>query len=182
MNKTYILHVGNLTRELPILKISDDLAIASFVVLGDAEMCEVSAKLLSEKITEEFDYIVTAESKGIPLAQSLAVATEQKEFIVLRKSVKAYMDAPITTSVNAITTTNEQMLVIDGRDAEKIRGKKVLIVDDVISTGGSLLAIEELLEKAGATVTQKLAILAEGDAKNRTDITFLEELPLFPIE
>jgi len=178
--KTYELKVGPLTRHLPILPISEDLAIASFVLLGDAELTDYAAQALAKRVPAEFDYFVTLESKGIPLAQELSRVTNHPQFVVLRKSMKDYMMAPLTIPVKAITTSAPQQLVLDGADADRLVAKKVVIVDDVISSGGSLRAAKALIEKAGATVVGQMAILAEGDAVDRPDIAFLAELPLFP--
>lgn len=176
--KSYTLNVGGLTRELPIIKLSDELSIASFVILGDTELVEKTAKLLAEKLPE-VDVLVTAEAKGIPLTYEISKLLNLKSYIVARKSIKAYMNSPIEVSVNSITTTNIQKLFLNNVDADFIKGKRVALIDDVISTGQSLKALEELVKKAGANIVAKAAILAEGEAKNREDIIFLEELPLF---
>ena len=181
MIKTYQLQVGPLTRRLPVMPISDTMAIASFVLLGDAELTDYAAEELAKKVPAEFDYFVTLESKGIPLAQELSRLTGHQEYVVLRKSVKDYMRAPLTVPVKAITTSAPQILALDGADADKLVAKRVVIVDDVISSGGSLSAAEQLVSRAGATVVSRLAILAEGDAVKRTDIDYLAELPLFPL-
>ncbi|WP_125574016.1 phosphoribosyltransferase family protein [Levilactobacillus huananensis] len=181
MQKQFELQVGPLTRQLPIMPISDTLAIASFVLLGDAELTDYAASELAKRVPTDFDYLVTLESKGIPLAQELSRCTNHAQYVVLRKSVKDYMRAPQTVPVSAITTSAPQQLVLDGTDADRLVAKKVVIVDDVISSGGSLQAAKELVERAGATVVSQVAILAEGDAVDRTDIHYLAELPLFPI-
>lgn len=176
--KSYTLNVAGLTRELPIIKLSDELSIASFVILGDTELVEKTAKLLAERLPE-VDVLVTAEAKGIPLTYEISKLLNLKSYIVARKSIKAYMNSPIEVSVNSITTTNIQKLFLNNVDADFIKGKRVALIDDVISTGQSLIALEELVKKAGANIVAKAAILAEGEAKNREDIIFLEELPLF---
>ena len=176
--KTYTLHVAGLTRELPIIKLSYDLSIASFVILGDTEIVRKTAPMIAKKLPE-VDFIITAEAKGIPLAYEISKILNLNEYIVARKSVKAYMEEPIEVEVNSITTTNSQKLYLNNQDANKIKGKKVALIDDVISTGQSLKALEKLVEKAGANVVAKAAILAEGDAKDRKDIIFLEALPTF---
>ena len=176
--KTYTLHVAGLTRELPIIKLSYDLSIASFVILGDTEIVRKTAPIIAKKLPE-VDFIVTAEAKGIPLAYEISRILNLNEYIVARKSVKAYMEEPIEVEVNSITTTNSQKLYLNNQDAKKIKGKRVALVDDVISTGQSLKALERLVEKAGGKVLAKAAILAEGDAKDRKDIIFLEALPTF---
>ena len=176
--KTYTLHVAGLTRELPIIKLSYDLSIASFVILGDTEIVRKTAPIIAKKLPE-VDFIVTAEAKGIPLAYEISRILNLNEYIVARKSIKAYMEEPIEIEVNSITTTNFQKLYLNNQDAKKIKGKRVALVDDVISTGQSLKALERLVEKAGGKVLAKAAILAEGDAKDRKDIIFLEALPTF---
>ena len=176
--KTYTLNVAGLTRELPIIKLSYDLSIASFVILGDTEIVRKTAPIIAKKLPE-VDFIVTAEAKGIPLAYEISRVLNLNEYVVARKSVKAYMEESIEVEVNSITTTNSQKLYLNNRDAKKIKGKRIALVDDVISTGQSLKALERLVEKAGGKVLAKAAILAEGDAKDRKDIIFLEALPLF---
>ena len=176
--KTYTLHVAGLTRELPIIKLSYDLSIASFVILGDTEIVRKTAPIIAKKLPE-VDLIVTAEAKGIPLAYEISKVLNLNEYVVARKSVKAYMEESIEVEVNSITTTNSQKLYLNNQDAKKIKGKRVALVDDVISTGQSLKALERLVEKAGGKVLAKAAILAEGDAKDRKDIVFLEALPTF---
>ncbi|ASG30315.1 adenine phosphoribosyltransferase [Fusobacterium nucleatum] len=176
--KTYTLNVAGLTRELPIIKLSYDLSIASFVILGDTEIVRKTAPIIAKKLPE-VDFIVTAEAKGIPLAYEISRVLNLNEYVVARKSIKAYMEEPIEVEVNSITTTNSQKLYLNNQDAKKIKGKRVALVDDVISTGQSLKALERLVEKAGGKVLAKAAILAEGDAKDRKDIIFLEALPTF---
>ena len=176
--KTYTLHVAGLTRELPIIKLSYDLSIASFVILGDTEIVRKTAPIIAKKLPE-VDLIVTAEAKGIPLAYEISRILNLNEYVVARKSIKAYMEEPIEVEINSITTTNSQKLYLNNQDAKKIKGKRIALVDDVISTGQSLKALERLVEKAGGKVLAKAAILAEGDAKDRKDIVFLEALPTF---
>ena len=176
--KTYTLNVAGLARELPIIKLSYDLSIASFVILGDTEIVRKTAPIIAKKLPE-VDFIVTAEAKGIPLAYEISRVLNLNEYVVARKSVKAYMEEPIEVEVNSITTTNSQKLYLNNQDAKKIKGKRIALVDDVISTGQSLKALERLVEKAGGKVLAKAAILAEGDAKDRKDIVFLEALPTF---
>ncbi|KRM06224.1 adenine phosphoribosyltransferase [Liquorilactobacillus ghanensis DSM 18630] len=181
MQKTYDLVIGKLRRNLPIIPINKTTAIASFVLLGDSELAHYAAQKLAGKLREPFDYLVTLESKGIPLAEELSQISQHPQFIVLRKSVKPYMTAPLKISVASITTTKQQLLVLDGNDAARLRGKRVVLVDDVISTGGSLAAAEKLLVQAGVKVVNKCAILAEGEAASRDDIIYLAKLPLFQI-
>ena len=180
--KTYQLIIGDQRRNLPLIPISTDTAIASFVLLGDDAMSYTAAKLLLPKLPSDFDYVVTVESKGISLAHDLALLSGHPRSLVIRKSVKGYMKDPLKTTVNAITTTHEQELVLDGDDAKKLQGKRVVLVDDVISTGNSIHAACQLLDKAGCHVVSKLAILAEGPAAKRTDIQFLKPLPLFNLD
>lgn len=180
MDATYALQVGPITRQLPIIPISPDLAIASFVLLGDAELTDYAAQALAQRVPADFDYLVTMESKGIPLAQELSRLTNHPHFVVLRKSKKDYMQHPLEIPVTAITTSAPQKLILDGADAQRLANKRVVIVDDVISSGGSLKAAKALVERTGAQVVGQLAILAEGAAVDRNDIQFLAELPLFP--
>lgn len=181
MEKTYTLEVAGVTRELPIIPVTEDLSIASFVILGDAELVEAAAPLLVEKLPE-VDVLITAEAKGIPLVYEAARLLKLKKYYVARKSIKPYMDSPLVNEVVSITTQKTQVLCLDGADAKEIAGKRVAIIDDVISTGKSLMAIEDLVVQAGGNVVARAAILAEGDAAERTDILFLEKLPLFPHE
>lgn len=178
MDKYYELNICGIKRTLPIIKVSEDISIASFVILGDTELIAKTAPALAERLPE-VDVLITAEAKGIPLAYEISKALKMKEFIVARKSVKPYMKDTICDEVVSITSQKTQTLCLNGDDAKKIKNKKVAIIDDVISTGESLSAIERLVEKAGGIVECKAAILAEGDAVNRNDIVFLEELPLF---
>ena len=169
--------IAGVTRKLPLCALNENLYIAGFVMFGDVEITEACAKALLEK-APEFDVVVTAESKGIPLAYEMA-RLSGKDYVVLRKEPKLYMVDVIKTTVDSITTAHIQTLCIGSLEADVIRGKKVLIVDDVISTGGSLSSMEKIVEKVGADVVGKMAVLAEGDAINREDIIYLEELPLF---
>ncbi|WP_018930640.1 phosphoribosyltransferase family protein [Gracilibacillus lacisalsi] len=178
MTETYKLTISGLERELPIVEVDDHLSIASFVILGDTELVCHVAPLLAKKLPP-VDYIVTAEAKGIPLIHELTKVMGKKEYIIARKSVKAYMEDPVINRVNSITTSDEQLLCLDGKDAKLLKGKKVAIIDDVISTGESIRALEELVHQAGAIVEAKAAILAEGDAADRDDLIFLGKLPVF---
>lgn len=178
MKNSYTLEVAGITRELPIIEISDNLSIASFVILGDTEIVCAAAPEIVKRLPK-VDILVTAEAKGIPLVFEISKLLNMKKYIVARKSVKAYMDSPIIDEVLSITTQKKQILVLDEQDAAYIKGKRVAIIDDVISTGESLQAIERLVEACGGIITAKAAILAEGDAADRKDIIFLETLPLF---
>ena len=180
MSNTYTLNVAGLTRELPLCKASDDLNIAAFVMFSDVELTVAAAAELLKKCPD-FDVAVTAESKGIPLAYEMA-RQSGKTYIAGRKSVKLYMTDPIEVSVKSITTANVQKLYLSQEDVASMKGKRVLIVDDVISTSESLIALEKLTEAAGGIIVGKAAVLAEGCAADRTDIIFLEKLPLFPVE
>ena len=175
----YKLKVCGLERDLPIIQISENLKIASFVLLGDVDLAARAGKELSSKL--DCDIILTAEAKGITLAHELAKSSGKDNFVVARKSIKSYMDEPVGVKVDSITTKEIQKLYLDGKDAHKIRGKKIALVDDVISTGESMRALEALVNKAGGRVSQRLAILAEGEAASRDDIIYLEKLPLFEI-
>lgn len=175
--KTYTMQIAGLTRELPICEVNERLDIAAFVMFSDVELTVKCAEELL-KIAPEHDLILTAESKGIPLAYEMA-KQEGKNYILARKSAKLYMTNPIEVKVKSITTAKVQSLFIDELDAKKLDGKRVLIVDDVISTGESLKALEELVKHTNATIVGKMAVLAEGDAAERNDIKYLEKLPLF---
>jgi len=179
LEKYYTLTVAGLTRKLPIVKISDDLSIASFVILGDTELVLATAPEIVKRLPQ-VDILITAEAKGIPLIFEISRLMNMKRYVVARKSIKPYMDSPIVNEVVSITTQKKQILCLDKKDAELIKGKRVAIIDDVISTGESINAVEKLVEKAGGIVVAKAAILAEGDAANRNDIIYLEKLPLFP--
>lgn len=176
--KTYSLEVAGVKRELPIIKLNDNLSIASFVILGDTEIVCESAKEIVKKLPQ-VDILITAEAKGIPLVFEISRLLNMKKYIVARKSIKPYMDSPIVDEVVSITTQKKQILVLDEQDAEDIKGKRVAIIDDVISTGESIQGIERLVESVGGIVAAKAAILAEGSAAERNDIIFLEKLPLF---
>ena len=173
----YKISIAGITRELPICPVSEKLSIAAFIMFSDVEITVACAEALLGKVPE-FDVIVTAESKGIPIAYE-AARQSGKNYYVGRKGVKVYMTDPISVSVKSITTENVQTLYLSQEDASQIRGRRVLILDDVISTGESLAALEELVNKAGGIITGKAAVLAEGDAADRRDIIFLEKLPLF---
>ena len=174
----YKMNVAGLTRYLPICPLNDKLSIAGFVIFGDQELTVACAKDLLKR-APEYDYIITAESKGIPLAHEMARQANNSKYILARKGPKLYMRDIFSVTVNSITTAKEQKLYLDGNDAALMKGKRILIVDDVISTGESLKALEALVEKAGGIVCGRMAILAEGDAQKRNDIIYLEKLPLF---
>ncbi len=174
----YRMKVANLWRELPICKVTDSLYIAGFVIFGDQELTVACAKELLRR-APEYDYIITAEAKGIPLAHEMARQSGAEKYFLARKAPKLYMTGVFESSVKSITTAKEQTLYLDTADAALMKGNKILVVDDVISTGESLAALEALVEKAGGIIAGRMAILAEGDAQNREDLVYLEKLPLF---
>ena len=174
----YRMTIAGLERDLPICPVTDTLSIAGFVIFGDQELTVACARELLKK-APEYDYIITAEAKGIPLAHEMARQAGDKKYILARKGPKLYMRDIFDVAVRSITTAKEQHLYLDGADAELMKGKKILIVDDVISTGESLAALEALVAKAGGIICGRLAILAEGDAQDRDDLIYLEKLPLF---
>ena len=177
---TYTMKVAGLERELPLCKVSDDLYIGAFIIFGDAELTVESARALLERIpADSYDYMLTAEAKSIPLIHEMARQSGAKKYFIARKGSKVYMPDPIHVSVRSITTLRQQDLFLGSDDCALIKGKRILIVDDVISTGESLHALEELVKTAGGIVTGRAAILAEGDALKREDITFLAPLPVF---
>lgn len=177
MRKTFTLTVAGVTRDLPLCPINDKLDIAAFIMFGDVEVTIACAEELLKKVPE-FDVILTAEAKGIPLAYEMS-RQSGKPYIPARKGPKLYMEEPVVVEDRSITTDAVQRLVIDKKDLEMMNGRRILIVDDVISTGGSLHALETLAAKSTGTVVAKAAVLAEGEAADRGDIVFLEPLPLF---
>lgn len=177
MAGTYKMTIAGLERELPLCPLNDKIDIAAFVMFSDVEITVTSATELLKKCPD-FDVILTAESKGIPLGYEMS-RQSGKPYIVARKSVKLYMKDPVSVTVKSITTEAQQVLYLSADKAEMINGKRVLVVDDVISTGESLKALEKLVNAAGGEISAEAAVLAEGDAADRTDIIFLEKLPLF---
>ncbi len=169
--------IAGLERDLPKCALNEKLDIAGFIMFGDVELTVAAATQLLEKCPE-FDYIVTPEAKSIPLAYEMSRQSGKKYFVI-RKKAKVYMVDPVSVEVQSITTKSVQTLILDSLDGEQIRGKRVLVVDDVISTGESLIAVEKLLEKFDVNIVGKVAVLAEGDSADRDDIIFLEKLPLF---
>lgn len=174
----YTMNIAGVTRNLPICKVTDDLYIGAFVIFGDVELTVATAGALLKK-APEYDYMISAEAKGIPLIHEMARQSGQNKYFLARKAPKLYMSGVFDVNVHSITTAKEQHLYLDTADAELMRGKRILIVDDVISTGESLMALEKLVEKAGGNIVGRMAILAEGDAQNRDDIIYLEKLPVF---
>ena len=174
----YHMTVAGLERDLPICPLNENLSIAGFVIFGDQELTVACARELLKR-APQYDYIITAEAKGIPLAHEMARQAGDKKSILARTGPKLYMRDIFSVTVNSITTAKEQKLYLDGADAALMKGKKILVVDDVISTGESLRALEALVEKAGGEICGRMAILAEGDAQDRKDLIYLEKLPLF---
>ena len=175
---TYEMDIAGLTRELPLCRVTDELYIGAFVMFGDVELTvHCAAELL--KRAPEYDYLIAPEAKAIPLLYEMARQSGAEKYFLARKGAKAYMSGVFEVEVRSITTMHIQKLVIDKADAELIRGKRMLILDDVISTGESLHAMDELVTRAGGIIAGKMAVLAEGDAYDRTDIITLGKLPLF---
>lgn len=175
---TYEIDIAGLKRDLPICKVNDDLSIGAFVIFGDVELTvHCAAELL--KRAPEYDYLIAPEAKAIPLLYEMARQSGAEKYFLARKKAKAYMQGVLTVNVQSITTQGVQTLVLDAEDAKQLKDKRVLILDDVISTGESLRAMEELCRQVGAIVVGKMAVLAEGDAINRDDIIVLGQLPLF---
>jgi len=174
----YTIDIKGMKRDLPLCKVNDSLYIGAFVMFGDVEITKHAAKELL-KIAPKHDIMITAESKGLPLLYEMARQSGENSYILARKGPKLYMQDVLTVEVKSITTDHKQILCISGDEVQKMKGKNVLIVDDVISTGESLNALCKLVEEAGGNIVGKLAVLAEGDAIGRTDITYLAPLPLF---
>ncbi len=174
----YEMTIAGCKRQLPLCKLNDELMIGAFVIFGDAELTVACARELLKK-APEYDYLLTAEAKGIPLIHEMARQHGDKKYFVARKNPKLYMTGVFEVDVHSITTAKEQKLYLDTADAELMKGKKILLLDDVISTGESLSALEQLVHKAGGIICGKMTILAEGDAQDRDDIVYLEKLPLF---
>jgi adenine phosphoribosyltransferase len=180
-NGFFELKVAGVTRQLPMVKVSDNLVIASFVMLGDTELVEKTAEELVTRLpADRIEMLVCLEAKGIPLTHSIARRLGVN-YVTVRKSVKSYMEDPLVEDVSSITTQGKQILVLDGVDRKKIEGKRVCVVDDVVSTGGSLRAVQRLLEKAGADVVCKAAVLLEEGGYDGADLVYLERLPVFPL-
>ena len=177
----YKMNIAGLDRRLPLCPLSDKLMIGAFVIFGDPELTTACAKALLARCPEH-DVLITAESKGIPLVCEMAQLNGNARYVLARKSPKLYMRDVVSVTVRSITTDHEQTLCLDGADAEYMKGKRVVIVDDVISTGESLHALEELVNRAGGEIVGRMAILAEGDATKRDDLVYLEKLPLFDSE
>ena len=175
----YKMNIAGLDRELPLCKVSDDLYIGAFIMFGDAEITVACARELLARAPKDYDYLLTAEAKSIPLIHEMARQSGAKKYFIARKGPKAYMPDPIHVEDQSITTAGTQKLYLGRDDADLICGKRIVLMDDVISTGGSLRAMEDLVALAGGTVVARIAVLAEGDAAKREDIRFLAPLPLF---
>lgn len=178
MNAAYEMEIAGLKRALPLCKVTDDLYIGAFIMFGDVELTVACAQKLLEK-APDFDILLTAEAKGIPLICEMARQAGTNKYIVARKGPKLYMRDIVTVEVNSITTSHTQKLSIDASDAAFMKDKRVLIVDDVISTGNSLVALEKLVNHVGGNIVGRMTVLAEGEAADRDDIIYLEKLPLF---
>ncbi len=178
MGMSYTLTVAGVTRELPLCRVTDEMYIAAFVMFGDVELTKACASALLEKAPAH-DIMITAESKGIPLLYEMARQAGENDYIVARKGPKLYMENVLMTEVDSITTENRQILCIGQKESDAMRGKRVLVIDDVISTGESLAALEKLIDQVGGKIVGRMAVLAEGDAMARDDITCLAPLPLF---
>ena len=175
---SYKMNIAGCERKLPICPLNDKLSIGAFVIFGDPELTTAVSKALLER-APEYDYLISAEAKGIPLVHEMARLAGNQKYFLARKAPKLYMTGVFEVTVRSITTAKEQKLYLDTADAELMKGKRILIVDDVISTGESLRAIEELIARAGGEICGRMTILAEGDAIDRDDIVYLEPLPLF---
>ena len=176
--KAYKMTIAGLERDLPICPVNENLSIAAFVIFGDPELTTAAAKALLDK-APAYDYLITAEAKGIPLVHEMARLAGNQKYFLARKGPKLYMTGVLEVTVHSITTEKVQKLYLDQADAELMKGKRILIVDDVISTGESLYALEQLVKQAGGEICGRMAILAEGDATEREDLIYLEKLPLF---
>ena len=177
---TYPMEIAGLHRELPLCAVSDTLCIGAFICFGDAELTVACARELLKLLTPgSYDYLLTAEAKSIPLIHEMARQSGAKKYFITRKKSKVYMPDPLHVQVQSITTAGTQDLYLSRADAELVRGKRIVLIDDVISTGGSMAALEQLVEMAGGTVVDRVAVLAEGEAADRTDIKYLKKLPLF---
>lgn len=174
----YKMNIAGLERALPLCPISDELMIGAFVIFGDPELTTACAEELLKK-APEYDYLITAEAKGIPLVHEMARIAGNQKYFLARKNPKLYMTGVFEAELHSITTDKDQKLYLDIADAELMKGKKILIIDDVISTGESLAAIEHLVKMAGGNICGRMTILAEGDAQDREDLIYLEKLPLF---
>ena len=174
--KTYTVQVGGVERELPVMAVAPGVSVALFNMLGDTEVTEAAGRALAERLPAEVDILVTPEVKAVSLAHVIS-RESGKPYIVIRKTQKPYMHDPLAREVVSITTGKPQTLVLDGFDVEKLRGKRVAIVDDVVSSGGTLHSITSLLEEVGAEVAAVVAVFTEG--QERPEVLALGHLPLF---
>lgn len=177
MSEYYTMKIAGLERRLEKFPVNENLDIAAFIIFGDVELTIAGCAELLKK-APDFDIILTPEAKSIPMAYEMS-RQSGKPYIVARKGVKVYMRNPIEVAVTSITTQKEQNLYLGETEANLMKGKRVLILDDVVSTGESLAAVRELVKKAGAIEAASCFFLAEGDAAKRDDVIFLEKLPLF---
>ena len=175
---TYEIDIAGMKRQLPLCPVTDDLYIGAFVIFGDVELTvHCAAELL--KRAPDYDYLIAPEAKAIPLLYEMARQSAAETYFLARKKAKAYMQGVFEVKVQSITTAGEQTLVIDTEEAKQMEGKRMLLIDDVISTGESMRALETLVERAGGIIAGRMAVLAEGDAAQRDDIITLAPLPLF---
>lgn len=181
MKTAYHMTIAGCERDLPLCPLNENLKIGAFVIFGDPELTTACAEELLKR-APEYDYVLTAESKGIPIAHEMARLDGNRKYMLARKAPKLYMNGVFEVTVKSITTAKEQKLYLDGADAKLMQGKRILVLDDVISTGESLRALEQLVTEAGGIVCGRMCILAEGDAADRKDIIYLEKLPLFDAE
>ena len=176
--KFYRMNIAGCERDLPLCPLNDGMMIGAFVIFGDPELTTACAKALLEK-APEYDYLITAEAKGIPLIHEMARLAGNQRYFLARKNPKLYMTGVLAVTVHSITTAREQTLYLDTADAELMKGKRILLIDDVVSLGDSMHALEELVKQAGGEICGKMTILAEGEAHARKDLIYLEKLPLF---
>lgn len=178
---TYRLEIAGLVRHLPVVRISDSLAIAGFDMLGDVELVDACAQALAQRLaTLEFDYLLGPEAKVLPLLHTVSTYMQRPQYVVARKSIKGYMKNPLSIKVQSITTTSDQSLVLDGPDARRLQRKKVVIVDDVVSTGGTIAALKALLDQVQAEIVAVATALREGDDYS-DPLIYLAQLPVFPL-
>ena len=180
-NMAYKMTIAGVERALPLCPLNENLMIGAFVIFGDPELTTACAQALLDR-APEYDYLISAEAKGIPLVHEMARLAGNQKYFLARKAPKLYMTGVFEAELRSITTAKDQKLYLDVADAELMKGKRILIVDDVISTGESLRALEHLVEKAGGEICGRMTILAEGDAQDRSDLIYLEKLPLFDRE
>lgn len=174
--ETFTVHIGSVCRHLPIVPVSDDVKVALFNMLGDTEIAEEAGKELAKRLPSDIDILVTPEVKALTLAHVIS-RESQKAYVVVRKTEKPYMVSPVAREVTSITTGKPQLLVLDGMDVLKLKDKKVAIVDDVVSSGGTLHSLTQIIEEVGGTVGAVLAVFTEG--QERPEVIALGHLPLF---